>query len=254
VLTGFTSTGLLNGETIGSVTETSAGAAANAGVAGGPYTITAGNATGGTFNAGNYNITYAGGSLTVNPAPLTITANSYAKTYDGLAYSGGNGVWYSGYVNGESSNVLGGALTWSGSAQGAVAAGTYVLAPGGLVSSNYAIRYVDGALLINPATGLPAGAQEAVNTAGQMGPGGSGGAGGGAAPSGLPTDAGFPRGTSLAGNEPRGDGQNDGQDATSQSAAPVPTQENSKRPAGRGSEGQLFVIVGPGMKLPEGVE
>jgi hypothetical protein len=36
-------------------------------------------ATGGTFSAGNYSITYANGSLTVSPALLTITPNSISK-------------------------------------------------------------------------------------------------------------------------------------------------------------------------------
>lgn len=68
VLTAFTSSGLQNGETIGSVTLASAGTSATAGVAGSPYAITASNATGGTFSTGNYTITYHNGSLTVTPA------------------------------------------------------------------------------------------------------------------------------------------------------------------------------------------
>ncbi|MBV5329898.1 MAG: filamentous hemagglutinin N-terminal domain-containing protein [Chlorobium sp.] len=67
-LTDFTSSGLQNGETIGSVTLSSAGVAATANVAGSPYDITASNATGGTFASGNYTITYHNGSLTVTPA------------------------------------------------------------------------------------------------------------------------------------------------------------------------------------------
>ena len=63
--TEFTSAGLLNGETIGSVTLASAGASAAAGVTGSPYAITASNADGGTFTAGNYAITYQDGKLTV---------------------------------------------------------------------------------------------------------------------------------------------------------------------------------------------
>jgi hypothetical protein len=55
-LTGFTPIGLVNSETIGSVTETSPGAAASASVAGSPYTITASAATGGSFTPSNYSI------------------------------------------------------------------------------------------------------------------------------------------------------------------------------------------------------
>ena len=42
----------------------------------GSYTITPSAATGGTFTASNYTITYDTGTLTVNPAALTITANN----------------------------------------------------------------------------------------------------------------------------------------------------------------------------------
>ena len=60
----FTSSGLVLGQTIGSVTLTSSGSAANA--AAGSYTIVPSAATGGTFSASNYSITYANGTLTVN--------------------------------------------------------------------------------------------------------------------------------------------------------------------------------------------
>jgi filamentous hemagglutinin family protein len=67
ILSDFTSAGLLNGETIGSVTETSPGTAANASVANSPYPITPSNAIGGTFTPSNYSITYVPGVLTVTP-------------------------------------------------------------------------------------------------------------------------------------------------------------------------------------------
>jgi len=80
-LTAFTSSGLQNGETIGSVTLASTGSAATAGVSGSPYAITASNATGGTFSAGNYTITYNNGALTITPAALSITASDASKSY-----------------------------------------------------------------------------------------------------------------------------------------------------------------------------
>jgi len=98
-----------------------------------------------------YDIAYADGSLTVNQAPLTVTANNAAKTYDGLAYSGGNGVTYSGFVNGETTSVLGGSLAYGGSGQGAVNAGTYAIAASGLTSGNYAMTFADGSLTVNQA-------------------------------------------------------------------------------------------------------
>ncbi|MBB5875236.1 hypothetical protein GGR66_000563 [Xanthomonas sp. 3498] len=147
----FTASGLQNGETIGHVVLTSAGAAASAGVTGGPYTITSNAATGGSFNAGNYAITYRNGSLTVGRAALTVTANDDSKTYNGLAYTGGHGVTYSGFVNGEATSVLSGALGYAGDAQGATNAGGYTITPDGLTSGNYAITYRNGSLTVGRA-------------------------------------------------------------------------------------------------------
>jgi autotransporter-associated beta strand protein len=72
--TDFSSTGLLNGETIGTVTLACQGGDATAPVSGSPYPITPSAATGGTFNPDNYAITYNNGNLTVTPAGLTVTA------------------------------------------------------------------------------------------------------------------------------------------------------------------------------------
>ena len=83
--TAFTTSGLVNGDTVSSVTETSTGPAATAAV--GTYPIVPSAAT---FSAGlssNYTITYVNGTLTVNPAALTITANNASKTYGQTAPS-----------------------------------------------------------------------------------------------------------------------------------------------------------------------
>ena len=63
--TAFTPIGLQNSETIGTVTIASSGAVSSAAL--GTYTITPSAAVGGTFVASNYTITYATGTLTVNP-------------------------------------------------------------------------------------------------------------------------------------------------------------------------------------------
>jgi len=86
--------------------------------------------------------------LVVNPASLTIAAKSDSRIYNGAAYSGGNGVTYNGFVNGETPGVLGGALNYSGTSQGAVNAGNYVITPSGLTSGNYNITYVSGTLTV----------------------------------------------------------------------------------------------------------
>ena len=80
---------LHNGDTISSVALSSTGAANTATVtAPGPtYSIVAGPAV--TFSvgtAGNYNISFVNGTLTVTQAPLQLTANSFSKQ-SGLTYS-----------------------------------------------------------------------------------------------------------------------------------------------------------------------
>ena len=68
--TQFSDSGLVNSDTVSSVTLTSAGAASGAGV--GNYAIVASAAVGSGLS--NYAINYVNGSLTVTPAPLTVTA------------------------------------------------------------------------------------------------------------------------------------------------------------------------------------
>ena len=87
----FTSSGLQNGETIGTVTLAVSGSGGAATAAVGSYTITASAATGGTFTAGNYSISYVTGTLTVNAATLTVTASPQSKTY-GQTVNFGSGV------------------------------------------------------------------------------------------------------------------------------------------------------------------
>src|SRR5262245_65035794 len=98
---------------------------------------------------GNYRA-YVNATLTINPQPLTITADNVTQTFDNVPYSGGNGVTYNGFANGQSSSVLSGTITYGGSSQGAVNVGTYTIIPSGQTSSNYAITYVGGTLTITP--------------------------------------------------------------------------------------------------------
>ena len=105
----------------------------------------------GTGQAGNY--TLGGENLTaaITPKALTVTANNDSKLCGGHAYSGGNGVTYNGFINGETASVLGGAVKYGGTSQGAFVTGAYTITPGGLASGNYAINYANGALAITPA-------------------------------------------------------------------------------------------------------
>jgi len=72
----FTSSGLVNGDTVTSVTLTSAGAAASATVSGSPYAIVPSAAVG--TGLANYSITYANGTLTITSAS-TLAAVSASR-------------------------------------------------------------------------------------------------------------------------------------------------------------------------------
>ncbi|MDD5141755.1 MAG: MBG domain-containing protein [Verrucomicrobiales bacterium] len=91
--TEFTSGGLINGDTITSVTLTSVGATNTAGVANYPIVATSALGTG----LGNYNLTYVDGTLTVNAA-TPVFINSPLQLPDGnfeLTFTGGDdGVSY----------------------------------------------------------------------------------------------------------------------------------------------------------------
>jgi filamentous hemagglutinin family protein len=150
-LAGFTNTALVGSDTISAVTQiASVNSSSVTGVAqAGTFTSTPSSAVLGTGLASNYDFTYVAATNTVAKANLTITASNATKTYDGLAYVGGNGVSYTGLVASETSSVLGGALAYGGSAQNAINAGAYTISPSGLTSNNYNINFVGGALMVN---------------------------------------------------------------------------------------------------------
>ncbi|NBU44304.1 MAG: filamentous hemagglutinin N-terminal domain-containing protein, partial [Betaproteobacteria bacterium] len=91
-------------------------------------------------------------TITLFPTALTVTANAVTQNYNGTNFSGGGGVNYSGLLGTDTAASLGGALTYSGSSQGARHVGTYAITPGGLTSTNYALNYVSGVLTITPRT------------------------------------------------------------------------------------------------------
>ncbi|MCW0198964.1 MBG domain-containing protein [Sphingopyxis sp.] len=129
-----------------SITAPATIAGASAASDAGSYALTA---SGARASDPAYRFVYQPATLSVTPAPLTVTANDLTRVYDGTAFTG-NGVTYSGFVNGEGESVLGGSLLYGGNALGAVDAGAYTIAVSGLSSSNYAISYGDGALTITP--------------------------------------------------------------------------------------------------------
>jgi len=105
-------------------------------------------------DAGNYTWnTTASTTADIVARALTVAANAVTITYTGAAFIGGNGVTYTGFVNGETSAVLSGTLAYGGNSQGAINPGSYVITPSGLASDNYAIAYLDGVLTVN--SGIP---------------------------------------------------------------------------------------------------
>ena len=144
-LNAYTVSGLLNSDSVSGVTLISSGAASSADA--GSYSITAANASG--SGLGNYTISYQNGTLTVNPAALTITAANVSKTYGQTAAL--NAYTVSGLLNSDS--VSGVTLTSSGAAASADA-GSYSITAANASGSglgNYTISYVDGTLTVNKA-------------------------------------------------------------------------------------------------------
>jgi hypothetical protein len=146
----FTSSGLVNSETIGSVTLTSAGTPATASVAGSPYTINGSNASGGTFNPSNYSITYNTGTLTVNPLAVTVTGT---RNYDGTPNAPGTILTVIGEIPNDPTLTLTGTGTLQ-SPNANPSTPTTITSLGNLAltgtgSSNYVLK--GGAVTINPA-------------------------------------------------------------------------------------------------------
>lgn len=86
------------------------------------------------------------GTLTINPAPLTVTADSFEISYGQVTPELGAG--FNGFVNGEDQSVLGGSLQLTANPTEIQNVGNYTITPSGLTSSNYDISFVDGTLSI----------------------------------------------------------------------------------------------------------
>ena len=141
----YTASGLINGDSISGVTLQSDGVPSTAGVA--AYSVTASNAQG--SGLGNYSITYQPGTLTVDPASLTISATSLHKPYGqtaNLTYTA------SGLINGDS--ISGVTLQSDGVPSTAGVAAYSVTASNaqGNGLGNYSITYQSGTLTVDPAS------------------------------------------------------------------------------------------------------
>lgn len=107
----------------------------------GSYTITQG-----TLAATGYTIAFTPGTLTIDPAPLRVTALDFTREY-GLADPLPWAFTANGFVLGEDASVLTGALARVAGND----VGTYAITQGSLSAANYAIDFTPGTLRITPA-------------------------------------------------------------------------------------------------------
>jgi hypothetical protein len=142
-------TGFVNGDTAAVVT----GAASFTTTATpsspvGSYAITP---AAGTLFAANYSFGFVSGTLTINPALLTVTANNASKLYGASlpAFSGA----ITGFVNGDTAAVVTGAASFTTAATASSPVGSYPItpAPGNLSAANYSFSFVNGTLIISGA-------------------------------------------------------------------------------------------------------
>ncbi len=139
--------GLVNGDTSATFSGGLATTATSSSSVGG-YPITVGTLAA----TGNYTIgTFNPGTLTVNAAPLTITANNATKVYGAPLPL--LGVSYSGFVNGDTAANLTTppTLATTATASSHVLTGGYAIMASGASDPDYSISYRPGTLLITPA-------------------------------------------------------------------------------------------------------
>ena len=98
---------------------------------------------------GNYDISYVNGSVTLTPAPLSITASSGTMTYGGSVPTITPIV--AGLQNGEDPSVLGTGLTCDTAADSSSPAGDDASACWGAMDANYTITYFFGDVTVDPA-------------------------------------------------------------------------------------------------------
>jgi hypothetical protein len=124
--------GLVAGDTSSVVTGLTFTTAATTNSGVGSYAVTA------SAVAGNYAITYVNGTLTITPAPLTISVNDISKPY---GYAPVYSSSYVGLVGGDSSTAISGLTYTSAGATSTAALGTYTITEGGATAGNYNITY-----------------------------------------------------------------------------------------------------------------
>lgn len=105
----------------------------------GGYTVNDGN------NGNNYTVATPMSAMgTIMAASLSITANNASKVQGNVNPAFSSSI--SGFVGGDTSAVLAGALSYYTDADIASPIGTYTITPSGVTATNYAISFFDGAL------------------------------------------------------------------------------------------------------------
>ena len=101
------------------------------------------------LTSGNYAISYAPGTLTIERAPLLVTPAFAARSYgaDTPAFA----ARYAGFVLGDGAGDLNGRVAFATDAGRPSPVGLYRVTASGLASDNYDIRYLPGALEVRPA-------------------------------------------------------------------------------------------------------
>jgi len=140
--------GFVNGESAANLTtqpNCSTTATSSSAVIGSPYQSTCAGAV-----DGNYSISYVNGTVTENPAPLTITADNKGMILDGSlpAFT----ATYNGLVLGQNASALTGTLACTTTTNGTMV-GTFTITCLGETSTNYAITYKMGTLTVQYASG-----------------------------------------------------------------------------------------------------
>ncbi len=139
----YSLSGLVNSDTIASLTAPPILSTVSSGTGVGDYAISATR-----VSAQNYSIRTYFGTLSITPAPLTVTANNQTVTYGSPISS--LAVLYSGFVNGDTDSSLT-ALPTVGISDGNNHVGTHTLIAANAIDPNYDITYSSGTLTVNPA-------------------------------------------------------------------------------------------------------
>ena len=132
--------GLVNGTTA-PATPPTCGTTAGSSSPAGPYPTTCAGAT-----DPNYSISYVAGTLTVNPAPLTIAADNKQMSYGGTLPPL---TWTATFVNEDTAASLTAQPSCS-TAAASSSAGGYEITCSGAADPNYTIGYAKGRLTIKP--------------------------------------------------------------------------------------------------------